>query len=107
MNDLSRKREVWLAVWTIFIALLIQVIYDWSFSFPVPNKTLLGLFMAALPLAILGYYISNGFSWRLNRKQKPQESNQLTEKEILLKTLEETTKQTIILEDIRKSLEKK
>lgn len=68
MAVMERKRAVWLTFYGVFIALLIQVLYEWG-GFLVPTlRIAIGLGIACSGLIPLAIYVSNGYQWK--KKQK-------------------------------------
>lgn len=70
---MERKREVWLALYGVLLALLIQVFYDAAGFLGSIPKFATGLGIAALGFALLGFYATNSFNWKKdNQSNKPE-----------------------------------
>jgi hypothetical protein len=81
------KRALWLTFYGIFVALLIQVFYDFfrtDIFLWIYVKTIVFLVVAIIGILILWYYAFNGYSWRkgtIKVKQTPEKDKSVLEKE--------------------------
>ena len=66
MEKLNRKREVWLTLWGITVALFIQVIYDYFGVFGTMWQLIIGLVLAS------GFFITLLLTMQIWNK-KPKE----------------------------------
>ena len=83
---MERKKELWLTLYGVFLALLIQVIYDWAGFLGTILRLTVGLAIACGGLIPLAIYTTNSFHWK---KQSDKSKN--TKKELITRLLEKRT----------------
>jgi hypothetical protein len=79
---MERKREVWLTLYGVFLALLIQVIYDWAGFLGTMLRLAIGLGIACCGLIPLAIFATNSFHWK-KQSDKPNDSKKNLQIEML------------------------